>query len=505
MSQQLLLGYDIGSSSIKASILNAENGELVVSATSPEKEMKIDSPKSGWAEQDPEVWWNHVVTATKKMISKLYLKDSEILGIGISYQMHGLVMVDKNNEVLYPSIIWCDSRAVDIGNKAFSELGEEYCNKKYLNSPGNFTASKLKWVKDNLPEVYSKIYKFMLPGDFVALKLTGEIRITVSGLSEGIFWDFEGRKLADKLINYYGFDKNLFPEIVPTFGEQGSLSSSAANELGLKPGIPVTYRAGDQPNNALSLNVINPGEIASTAGTSGVIYGVADKNIFDFNNRVNTFAHINYTNEHPNVGVLLCINGTGIQYSWLKQSVFDNAYSYDEMNKIGAKISIGSDGLLCHPFGNGAERVLQNKNVHGQFSEINFNIHSKGHLIRAAQEGIAFSFRYGLDVMKEIGLKIDVVRAGLSNLFQSEIFREAFINTCNVSLEIYNTDGSQGAARGAGIGSGHYSSGKDIMSFQSKEVFKGLKLIDKLNPEKEKVERYNLVYEEWKEKLEKSF
>ena len=489
MKQKFLLGYDIGSSSIKASLLNAETGELNNSAISPEYEMKIESPQMGWAEQNPETWWEHVVSATKKVFSKIQTASYEIEGIGISYQMHGLVMVNKNLKVLRPSIIWCDSRAVELGNKAFSALGMKYCLGHCLNSPGNFTASKLKWVKENQPEIYSEIFKIMLPGDFIAMKLTDKISTTISGLSEGIFWDFENKSLADKLIDYYGFENKLIADIVPTFGNQGELTKKAASELGLYPGIPVTYRAGDQPNNALSLNVLNPGEIAATAGTSGVIYGVTDKNIIDNESRVNTFAHVNYSNSQPNKGVLLCINGTGIQYSWIKQTILNNKFKYEELNQLAESIAVGSEGLFCFPYGNGAERMLQNKDVQGQFTGINFNIHKLGHLIRAAQEGIVFSFRYGLDIMKSIGLEIGVIKAGYSNLFLSKVFREVFINTCDVKLEMYNTDGSQGAARGAGIGAGYYS---------SIDAFKGLKRMDSLISNKELVDKYNNIYQRWK-------
>ena len=493
MTIKLLLGLDIGSSSVKASLINADTGELVSSATSPEIEMSIQAPKPGWAEQHPDLWWKHVVIATKSMISKISAPSYEISGIGISYQMHGLVMVDKNNQVLYPSIIWCDSRAVEIGEKAFTSLGTDYCLSNYLNSPGNFTASKLKWVKENNKEVYSKIWEIMLPGDYIALRLTGEAHTTISGLSEGIFWNFKNKAVASDLIQYYGLDPQMIADVVPTFGLQGKLTSTAAGELGLRPGIPIAYRAGDQPNNALSLNVLNPGEIAATAGTSGVIYGVTDKNVFDTDSLVNTFAHVNYTEQKPSNGVLLCINGTGIQYSWLKKNILENKYSYSDLNAMASSVPIGADGMFCHPFGNGTERILQNKNMNGEFSGINFNIHTKGHLIRSAQEGIAFAFKYGLDIMKEMGLGIGVVKAGNSNLFQSKVFIEAFVNTCNVELEIYNTDGSQGAARGAGIGIGHFPIGSD--------TFKGLSVIEKIHPKHEIGEKFSQVYGDWKYKL----
>jgi xylulokinase len=296
-------------------------------------------------------------------------------------------------------------------------------------------------------------------------------------------------------MDHYGFDPAVLPPVVPGFGPQGKLTAKAAAELGLAAGIPVAYRAGDQPNNALSLNVLNPGEIAATAGTSGVIYGVTEKNVCDPRNRVNTFAHVNYSDKQPNKGVLLCINGTGIQYSWLKQGVFANRYSYEEMNALAETAGVGARGLLCFPYGNGAERSLENRDLHAHFSGINFNVHEAGDLIRAAQEGIVYSFRYGLDVMKELGMEFGVIRAGYSNLFQSKVFREAFVNTCNVALEIYNTDGSQGAARGAGIGIGAYPSAGD--------AFRGLKVIERLKPSAAAVKSHEAVYQRWKTMLGK--
>ncbi|MCB0276915.1 MAG: carbohydrate kinase [Calditrichaeota bacterium] len=493
MTEKLLLGLDIGSSSIKASLLHAESGALLASATSPEREMKIDSPQPGWAEQHPETWWEHVVRATHQLLPSLPAS-YEILGIGISYQMHGLVLVDRHQTAIHPAIIWCDSRAVEAGEKTYAALGSDYCQGHCLNSPGNFTAAKLKWVRENLPDVYAKIHKAMLPGDFIAMKLTGEIRTTVSGLSEGIFWDFREQDLAGPLLAEMGIDPALLAERVPTFGEQGRLGASAAAALKLPEGIPVTYRAGDQPNNALSLKVMNPGEVATTAGTSGVVYGVTNRNLIDPQSRVNAFAHVNYTAEQPNVGILLCINGTGIQYSWLKQTLMDGAHSYGDLNEMAGQTPIGAEGLLCLPFGNGAERILANRDIRGGFSGINFNIHSKGHMVRAAQEGIAFSFRYGLDIMKDMGMAFSVIRAGNSNLFQSPVFREAFVNTCNVGLEIYNTDGSQGAARGAGIGAGFYR--------DTETAFRGLKVIDRQDPEADKVRSYQEVYHLWKARLE---
>jgi xylulokinase len=491
----LLLGYDLGSSSVKASLLDAETGKVSASATSPEVEMSIESKKHGWAEQDPELWWTNVIAATRQVLSKSGAKPESILAIGISYQMHGLVIVDKDHKVLRPSIIWCDSRAVEIGDRASAELGEAYCQQNLLNSPGNFTASKLKWVQDNEPEVYRKIHKAMLPGDYLAMRLTGTIATTVSGLSEGIMWDYKSEGISDKLFSLYKIDPKLIADSVGTFSEQGKVSTEAAKVTGLHAGTPVTYRAGDQPNNAFSLNALNPGELATTAGTSGVIYGVVDRPTADKHSRVNTFVHVNHDKSNPRMGVMLCVNGTGIMNRWLQNNIAHKgkAISYVEMNALAAQAPIGSDGLTVLPFGNGAERVLQNQNIGSSFHGLDLNRHSTAHLCRAVQEGIVFSLGYGFEVLNELGIKSSVIRAGHANMFLSEVFCDIFTQITNTALELYNTDGAQGAARGAGVGVGYYKT--------PAEAFTNLACIKRYQPEAAKRVVYQEPYNQFKEIL----
>ena len=488
-----LLGYDIGSSSVKASLVDAQTGKCLSSAFYPKSEAAIMAVKPGWAEQDPSAWWENLKLATSSVLSGSGVDPKDIKAIGISYQMHGLVCVDKNLNVLRPSIIWCDSRAVPYGQKAFDEIGHERCLSHLLNSPGNFTASKLAWVKENEPELYAKIYKIMLPGDYIAMKLTGEVCTTVSGLSEGMLWDFAENSTADLLMDYYGFDKGLIPEIRPTFSEQGRVSEAAAAELGLAAGIPITYRGGDQPNNALSLNVFNPGEIASTAGTSGVVYGVLGEVNYDPKSRVNTFAHVNHTAEQTRLGVLLCINGTGILNSWMKRNVAPEGISYSDMNDLAALAPIGSAGVSVLPFGNGAERMLENKEVGCSIHGVNFNVHSKAHLLRAAQEGIVFSFKYGIEIMEQMGMKVNKIHAGHANMFLSPIFRNTLAGVTGAVIDLYDTDGSVGAAKGAGIGAGIY---KD-----NTEAFATLEKLAVIEPSD--VDEYAAAYEVWKSRLEK--
>lgn len=452
-----LLGYDAGTSSIKATLLEARSGRVAASATAPKTEMSIDAPRPGWAQQDPSLWWTNLKAATAELLHKSKVSFADIKAIGITYQMHGLVCVDKNRNVLRPSIIWCDSRAVQIGEKAADALGRQRCLRELLNYPGNFTASKLKWVRDNEPDIYERIDRIMLPGDWLALKMTGRAVTTESGLSEMILWDFVNKRPAGFLMDHYGFDPGFLPELVPAFGPQGEMNAAAAAELGLKEGTPVTYRAGDQPNNALSLNVLEPGQIAATAGTSGVVYGISDKNTPDPQSRVNIFLHVNNTPERPRNGVLLCINGTGRLNSWLKQHIMAGR-DYHEMNALASQAPVGSGGLVVLPYGNGAERTLENRNIGAAVCGLDLNAHSLAHLLRASQEGIVFAMGYGLEIMKNMGIAVQTVRAGHANMFLSDIFSRTFATLTGAAVELYDTDGSQGAARGAGIGAGIYKS-----------------------------------------------
>ena len=489
MNRRYLLGFDVGSSSVKASLVDVESGEIASSAFYPEKEAPIMAVKAGWAEQDPQMWWENAKLSLKKVMNETGAKGEDILAIGISYQMHGLVCVDKAHKVLRPSIIWCDSRAVPYGERAFRDLGAELCLGHLLNSPGNFTAAKLAWVKENEPALFDCIDKIMLPGDYIAMKLSGEVKTTISGLSEGMLWDFKTKKPAKFLLDYFGFDENMLADIVPTFAIQSVVSKEAAVELGLKEGTPISYRAGDQPNNAVSLNVFNPGEIASTAGTWGVVYGVLGDVNYDTKSRVNTFAHANYTTELDRLGVLLCINGTGILNAWVHRNITPNM-GYAEMNDMAAGVPIGSEGVKIIPFGNGAERVLENREVGCSVHGLNFNNHNQAHLVRAAQEGIVFSFCYGMEIMQNMGMELNKIHAGRANMFLSPLFRDTLAGVSGATIELYETDGSVGAAKGAGIGAGIY---KD-----NNEAFATLKKLAVIEPDEKKRDEYLNAYAEWK-------
>ena len=490
-----LLGCDVGSSSVKVSVVDKETGLIIGSDFYPKEEAPIKASRPGWAEQNPEDWWSYLKIAMRGALEKANVSGKDVKAIGISYQMHGLVIVDKKLQVLRPSLIWCDSRAVTYGDLAFKNIGEKFCLSHLLNSPGNFTAAKLAWVKDNEPDLFNNIYKIMLPGDYLAMRLSGVVNTTISGLSEGMFWDFKNKETAGFLLDYFGFDRDIIADIVPTFSVQSEVCASAAKELGLKEGIPISYRAGDQPNNALSLNVFNPGEIASTAGTSGVVYGVLGDVNYDKRSRVNTFAHVNYTKEINRLGVLLCINGTGILNAWVRRNIAPDGMSYSEMNDMTASVPIGSDGVTVIPFGNGAERVLENKETGCSINGLNFNKHGKAHIMRAAQEGIVFSFCYGMEIMQQMGMDIRKIHAGRANMFLSDVFRKTLAGVSGATIELYETDGSVGAAKGAGMGCGIYKN--------HDEAFSTLKKLSVIEPDEAQRPEYLEAYSLWKENLQR--
>jgi xylulokinase len=488
MGTNLTLGYDLGSSFIKASLMDVERGCSLISDSEPSEEMAITAPQPGWAEQDPETWWRHVVALTHRLLERSNIDPSRIQAVGIAYQMHGLVCLDERQRVLRPAILWCDSRAIRQGQRAFDELGHEECLARLLNSPGNFTVAKLRWVKEHEPKLFKRIHRILLPGDYLALKLTGEVRTTVSGLSEGIFWDFQAEAIAQDLLSHLELDPALLPDLVPTFGHQGHLTDEAARLLGLCAGTPVTYRAGDQPNNAFSLGVLEPGEIAATAGTSGVVYGVLDRRRTDPLSRINLFAHVNHEPTQPRLGALLCINGCGILYAWLRKQ-FCGGLDYTAMNALVERIPMGSEGLHCYPYGNGAERMLGNRGAGAQFAELDFNRHGLGHVLRAGLEGIAYSFHYGMSIMHGMGLPAGVIRAGRANLFQSSVFRQVLADLTGTSIQLVDTDGALGAARGAAVGAGLIAS--------PREATRAIPVLAEIHPDPRTSARAAEGYEQW--------
>jgi len=485
------IGYDIGSSSVKASLLDGETNQIICSTSYPPVEMEISAPQTGWAEQDPDLWWEYVVKTTKTLLAKSKIDPYKVSALGISYQMHGLVIVDHDYKPLRPAIIWCDSRAISIGEEAAKTIGIDKSLEHHLNTPGNFTASKLAWVRANEPETYEKIAAFMLPGDYIVTKMTEWVTSTISGFSEGILWDFKNHLTSDIILDAMDIDPTILAPLRRNIGNQGKLAEDAAKLLGLPEGTPITYRAGDQPNNALSLGVTEPGQIAATGGTSGVVYGVLDKLNYDPRQRVNSFAHVNHEENDPRIGVLLCINGAGIAYGWMKNQV-NPGMSYEDLSDAVDTVPIGCDGLVILPFGNGSERMLDNKQIGSCIHNLDFNRHKQAHLYRATLEGIAYAYVYGMSILKEMGINVNKMKVGNDNLFQSAPFSNTIATLMNCEIEVIATNGAAGAARGAAIGYGTY---------ELQNAFDTLETVQTYSPNKHNKAAYQEAYDKWYEKL----
>ncbi len=473
-------------------LFDADRGQSLGHATYPESEQPIDAPHAGWAEQAPSMWWDHFVSGFQALMKASGADPDSIQAIGIAYQMHGLVCVERDREVVRPSIIWCDSRASSYGDAAFDEIGHAKCLSRTLNSPANFTAAKLAWVRHNEPEIYDRIDKFMLPGDYIAMRLTGEVNTTASGLSEGVLWDFPRRAVSEEVLKACGIEASLVPDLVPSIGYQGTIMKDVAQQLGLNSTVQITYRGGDQPNNALSLNVLAPGHIAATAGTSGVMYAVSDQDVADPDLKVNTFLHLNDDEANKRNGILLCVNGAGSMYRWTRQ--LTETATYEEMNDLASRCGPGAEGVVVFPFGNGSERILGNRNPGASLLGLDVNRHDSSHVARAAMEGVAFAMKLGFDVFRTLDVSPETVAAGSANMFLSPLFRSIFANVTQTSLALYNTSGSEGAARAAAVGSGYFSS--------LEEALASIEVIEEIDPQQSESSRYLELYERWKTRLE---
>ena len=484
-----VLGIDLGSSSVKVSLLDTATGRTLDQEQRPAAaEMAIEAPRPHWAEQDPHRWWANTTEAIRALKARHSL--AEVSAIGVAYQMHGLVLLDAEGEVVRPSIIWCDSRAVALGREAAESIGQHRIETTTLNGPGNFTASKWAWVARHEPEVLARATTVMLPGDYIAFKLTGERNTTASGLSEMILWDFGQRRPASFVLEHYGLDVDLLPPLVPTFGDQGTVLAEVAQEFGFRQNARVAYRAGDQPNNAYALNVLEPGETAATAGTSGVVYAVTDQRVYDRQQRVNAFLHVNAAAEAERLGVLLCVNGTGSAYAWLRRTLGATALpDYAQVNAWAAESEIGGDGLRFYPWGNGAERMLGNADLGARLEGLTFARHGAPELCAAVQDGIAAALTYGTRGLDDVGARPQVVRAGRANLFLSDRFAQAFAQLGEAPLQLYDTDGAQGAARGAAVGAREYA--------DHAEALASLRVVAEFEPRAELAAAYEDYYERW--------
>lgn len=446
------LGLDIGSSSVKACLYDARSFRIVGTSTSPSHEMPITAPEPGWAEQDPEVWWHHTIVACDDLRARHPAAWATVKAIGIGYQMHGLVTLDAGDKPVRPAIIWCDSRAVETGNSITGLIGRQRLLDSNLNTPGNFTVSKMVWMMQNEPDNWSKVAIGMLPGDYIAYRLSGDKTTSKSGLSEMILWNFLTNEIDTLILNNYPSIRAILPKIVPNIGVATSISMESAEMLGLQDDVVLSYRSGDQPNNAFGLGVTEPGSVGINAGTSGVVYAVTDKPVVDVAETFNPFLHVNNNESQKRIGLLLCLNGCGIMNAQIRR--LTKASSYEMMNEKADDVPLGSDGLQIFPFGNGAERMFGNRNLGASIHGWDLVRHNDAHFFSASLEGIAATLSYGIDHMRSLGVNINKIHAGRANLFLSPLFCELIAAIARVDVYLFESDGASAAAKGAAYGAG---------------------------------------------------
>lgn len=433
------LGIDVGTSSVKVSIVG-EDGVILASATAPaSSERAINSPNPNWAEQNPEDWWEDAQQAILNLPLEARL---QVEAIGIAYQMHGLVLVDSQFQPVRPSIIWCDGRNIQESQILAESLGLDALENRLLNKPGTLTLAKLAWVAEHEPETLAKAHTFGLPGDFIAYKLTGEWSTTKSGYSEMVGWDFGASIPFEEGFRKAGWKLPL-PEARPNLEEGAPIQKVIAEKLGLPPSARVTYRAGDQPNNAFGLGVLQQGETAISAGTSGVLYGIGDSSP-GLHEGINRFLHVN-----SQIGVLMCLNGVGSALAFARRTWFQNQ-SYEALSELASQAN-PENCPYFFPFGNGAERILSERAFSG-FTELDFNRHNLPELARSVFEGIAFAYRLGSEKMEKAGCLSKVVNGTESGLLKSSFFAQLLANELQVELILSEGDGSTAAARGAALG-----------------------------------------------------
>lgn len=455
-----LLGIDIGTSGTKT-VLFDEAGNTIASALG---EYPLYQPNVGWAEQDPEDWWKATFSTIKAVLGKSGVNPSDVKGVGLSGQMHGAVLLDKDNQVLRKAIIWCDQRSSAECDQITSIIGKERLIEITANPAlTGFTASKVMWVKNNEPEIFEKVKKILLPKDYIRFKLTGEFATEVSDASGMQFMDIPKRKWSSEVLDKLGIDKGLLGDVYESQEVSGKVHKAAAELTGLKEGTPVVGGAGDQAAGAVGNGIVRPGVISSTIGTSGVVFAFSENVSIDPKGRVHTFCHA-----VPNTWHIMGVTqGAGLSLKWFRDNFcieekrtaeLMGIDPYVLMDQEADRVEAGCSGLIYLPYMMGERTPHLDPNAKGVFFGLSAK-HEKQDMLRAVMEGVVYSLKDCLEIIKEMGVDVSEVRAsgggGKSKLWrqmQSDVF----------GTEITTINSSEGGALGvallAGVGTGVYSS-----------------------------------------------
>lgn len=483
-----LMGIDIGTTSARAIIID-EEGKLLGAGV---YEYPLYHPQPLWAEQDPQDWWEGTKKSIGKALKEADVKPQEIGGIGLSGQMHGLVLLDENYEVLRRSILWCDQRTVKqceyIMRKSRQTLVKSTCNPALTG----FTLPKVIWVRQEEPKIYDKIHKMLLPKDYIRFKLTGEFATEVSDASGTLMLDVKKRKWSEDVLSAFGINKEALPVVYESVQITGKITPEAARETGLKEGIPVVGGGGDQAAGGVGNGVVREGLLSSTIGTSGVVFASLNDVKTDPLLRTHTFCHAVPGKWHI-MGVMLSAGGSlkwfrdNLGMEELNVSKITGQDPYEILTMEASRVEPGSEGLIFLPYLMGERTPYPDPYAKGVFFGLTPR-HTKAHLVRAVMEGVAFGLRDSLEIIKRLGTKIEEIRASGGGA-RSELWRQIQADINNTQMVTINM--SEGPAFGvallAGVGTGVYKSVEEACEST-------IHITGTTEPIKENVKRYEEYY-----------
>jgi xylulokinase len=457
----LMMGIDVGTTATRAIVVRPD-GHVAGAATVGHP--PIQMPKAGWAEQNPEDWWHATIEAVRTAVERSGAAGAEIASIGLSGQMHGVTLLDKANVVLRPAIIWCDQRTQPQCDWITNRVGAERLI-RLVSNPAitGFSAPKLLWIRDHEPRLYERAAHLLLPKDYVRLRLTGEFATDVSDASGTLVFDVVNRRWSEEVLEILQIDRAILPVARESVEVSGAISSEAALLTGLRARTPVMAGAGDQAASAVGNGIVSPGLASATLGTSGVIFSYTDSPKMDPQGRVHTFCHAVPRKWH----VMGVTQGAGLSLRWFREQLGESEAWYARQTGVDAyeiiieeasKIPPGSDSLLFLPYLMGERTPHLDPRARGMWFGLTA-AHTRGHLIRSILEGVAFSLRDSIEILRELRIPVNQVRASgggsrssLWRQIQAEIYGEKVAS-------LRESEGSAyGAALLAGVGSGIYSS-----------------------------------------------
>ena len=435
-----VLGIDVGTGGTRA-VLVDRDGAIASSATC--EHVPFASPHTGWAEQDPHDWWQAAGSAIRAVLSNV--SGAKVSCVGLAGQMHGAVLLDEKDEVLRPALIWCDQRTQAQCDWLNSRLGAQRIIELTCNPAlANFTLTKLLWVRDSEPQIWERFRRVLLPKDYVRLRMTGAHAMDVADASGTLMLDVAQRRWSEEMMAAAGLPLSCLPKLYESPEICARVSEAGAAHTGLKPGTPVVAGAGDQAGGAVGMGIVRAGAVSATIGTSGVVFAATDSPAMDVKGRVHTFCHAVPGRWH----VMGVTQAAGLSLHWLRDLLKNSGdLSYDELTHEAAAVPAGSDGVLWAPYLMGERTPHLDPNARGTLTGLVAN-HTRGHVVRAVLEGVAFSLKDTFTIFEEMKIPVTSIRLGGGGA-RSPLWRQIQADAYGRDVEIVAAE--EGAAYGAAI------------------------------------------------------